>query len=234
MTKIVVLGDGLLGAELVKQTKWDYVSRKKDALNIDNDYALQSSIIDYDVVVNCIANTETMSKEREGHWNLNYRFPYRLANMCNNLRKKLVHISTDYVYGRCKQMPSSETDVPVSQESWYAHTKLLGDSIVQLISKDYLICRCSHKSHEFTYPVVFTDKYGNFDYVEKIAELIIALIKRDASGIFNIGTELKSMYDLIKDEHPNVKPVPIPDDIDIPHVIDMNLSKMNNFLQTTP
>ena len=27
--KILVLGDGLLGSELVKQTGWDYVSRKK-------------------------------------------------------------------------------------------------------------------------------------------------------------------------------------------------------------
>lgn len=232
--KVLVLGDGLLGNELVKQTKWDYLSRRKDGLNINSDYELQSSIIDYDIIVNCIANTETLSEERDGHWDLNYRFPYRLANICNNLRKKLVHISTDYVYGRCKNMPSSETDVPVSQESWYAHTKLLGDSVVQLISKDYLICRCSHKSHEFEYPVVFTDKYGNFDYVETIAGLIVSLIERNASGVFNVGTELKSMYDLIKHEHPNVKPARIPENLDIPHVLHMSLDKMKTFLDSNP
>ena len=27
--KVLVLGDGLLGSELVKQTGWEYVSRKK-------------------------------------------------------------------------------------------------------------------------------------------------------------------------------------------------------------
>ena len=26
----LILGDGLLGSELVKQTNWDYISRKKD------------------------------------------------------------------------------------------------------------------------------------------------------------------------------------------------------------
>jgi hypothetical protein len=27
--KVLVLGDGLLGSEVVKQTGWDYVSRKR-------------------------------------------------------------------------------------------------------------------------------------------------------------------------------------------------------------
>ena len=33
---VLVLGDGLLGRELVKQTNWDYVSRGKDGFDIDN------------------------------------------------------------------------------------------------------------------------------------------------------------------------------------------------------
>jgi hypothetical protein len=28
--KVLVLGDGLLGNEIIKQTNWDYLSRKKD------------------------------------------------------------------------------------------------------------------------------------------------------------------------------------------------------------
>ena len=28
--KVIVIGDGLLGSELVKQTGWEYVSRKKN------------------------------------------------------------------------------------------------------------------------------------------------------------------------------------------------------------
>ena len=31
--KILVLGDGLLGSEMVKQSGWDYVSRKKDNIS---------------------------------------------------------------------------------------------------------------------------------------------------------------------------------------------------------
>ena len=34
--KVLVLGDGLLGSELVKQSGWEYMSRKKDGFDIDN------------------------------------------------------------------------------------------------------------------------------------------------------------------------------------------------------
>ena len=34
--RVVVLGDGLLGSEIVKQTGWDIISRKKDRFNITN------------------------------------------------------------------------------------------------------------------------------------------------------------------------------------------------------
>ena len=34
MKKICILGDGLLGSELSKQTGWDVISRKKDKFNI--------------------------------------------------------------------------------------------------------------------------------------------------------------------------------------------------------
>ena len=32
--KVVVLGDGLLGSEIIKQTNWEYISRKKDNFDL--------------------------------------------------------------------------------------------------------------------------------------------------------------------------------------------------------
>ena len=37
---------------------------------------------------------------------------------------------------------------------------------------------------------------GNFDYVDVIAKLMIKLIEKNEVGVFNIGTEEKSAYDL--------------------------------------
>ena len=32
--RVLILGDGLLGSEIVKQTEWDYMSRKKDGIEV--------------------------------------------------------------------------------------------------------------------------------------------------------------------------------------------------------
>ena len=32
--KVLILGDGLLGSEIGKQTEWDYISRKKDGIDV--------------------------------------------------------------------------------------------------------------------------------------------------------------------------------------------------------
>ena len=36
MSNKLILGDGLLGSELVKQTKWDCISRIKDNIDFDD------------------------------------------------------------------------------------------------------------------------------------------------------------------------------------------------------
>ena len=59
--KVLVLGDGLLGSEIVKQTNWDYISRKKDGFDITkNDFNFDG----YDVIINCIAFTNTYSNDK--------------------------------------------------------------------------------------------------------------------------------------------------------------------------
>ena len=71
--KILVLGDGLLGSELVKQTGWDYVSRKKNKKNL---FDLLPMILfnDAEIVVNCIANTDTYSNDKKSMMDVNYNF----------------------------------------------------------------------------------------------------------------------------------------------------------------
>ena len=31
--RVLIIGDGLLGSEIIKQTGWDYISRKKDQID---------------------------------------------------------------------------------------------------------------------------------------------------------------------------------------------------------
>ena len=149
--KIVVLGNGILGKEISKQTGWDNISREKNGFDITDNSLIEEMMFDqYDVIINCIANTNTYLDERDPHWNVNYKGVDNLVEFCNREGIKLVHVSTDYVYVNAEPN-SSEEDVPVHQGTWYAYTKLLGDSHVQLKSKDYLIVRGGHKPNPFPY-----------------------------------------------------------------------------------
>ena len=212
--KVLVLGDGLLGSEIVKQTEWDYISRKKDGFDITDmeTYHLLTSVefgaiqhCKYDVILNCIANTDTYSTDKDLHWKVNYEGLSNLIKFCNNWKIKLVHISTDYVYSG-SDTEATENTVPVHCNNWYGYTKLLGDGLVQLNSNNYLLCRCTHKPKPFPYDGAWIDQVGNFDYVPNISKLIIDMINNNLSGLYNVGTEAKSMYDLAKQTNPDVLP----------------------------
>ena len=218
--KVLVLGDGLLGSEIVKQTNWDYISRKKDGFDITkNDF----NFYGYDVIINCIAFTNTYSNDKESNWNVNYKAVADLVDYCNNQNIKLVHISTDYVYTNSNS-EASENDIPVHGNNWYSYTKLLADAYIELKSNNYLICKGTHKPNPFPYEKAWDDQWGNFDYVDVISSLIINLVMSNNFGIFNIGTELKSMFDLAKQTNKNVKPAGKPDYV--PNNTSMDISKL--------
>jgi|688.fasta_scaffold10730_13 dTDP-4-dehydrorhamnose reductase len=191
--KVLILGDGLLGSELIKITGWDFLSRKSHSFNIDNFKSYINS--DYDIIINCIANTNTYSEDRESHWNVNVKFVDKLIDYCNDKNIKLVHISTDYVYSG-SESNASEESVPVHCNTWYGYTKLVSDAIVQLRSKNYLLIRCTFKPTPFPYKNAWIDQVGNFDYVDVIANLIIKSITKGLCGLYNIGTETKTMFEL--------------------------------------
>ena len=142
--------------------------------------------------------------------------------------KKLVHVSTDYVYANSIDTPNEE-DTPVHQETYYAYTKLLADGYIELKGKNYLILRGTHKPTPFPYEGAWTNHLGNFDYIDVIVDLYIKLIKKDAKGLFNVGTEFKSMYRLAQRTKPNVLPI-YNTDLKVPLSVKMNVSKLNKFL----
>jgi hypothetical protein len=187
----------------VKQTGWDFISRKINGFDITTS---EFNFVGYDVIVNCIAYTDTYSDNKDLHWNVNYKSVSDLVDYCNVNNMKLVHISTDYVYTN-SDSNVSETDIPIHGNNWYSYTKLLADAYIQLKSNNYLICRCTHKQTPFPYESAWINQIGNFDYVDVITSLIINLILSDNFGIFNVGTELKSMFELAKRTNPMILPI---------------------------
>jgi dTDP-4-dehydrorhamnose reductase len=228
--KFIILGDGLLGTELFKQTGWGLFSRNQNGLDITNPNTFDCLLpVINSTIINCIAHTDTYSNDRQLHWDVNVKGTQNLLDFCSNWGVKLVHISTDYVY--TNSIPNAtENDVPVHCNNWYGYTKLVSEALVQLHSDKHLIIRETHKPTPFPYEKAWENQIGNFDYVDKIASLIIKLIEQKCEGIYNVGTEVKSMYDLAlktKKVYPANKP------LNVPSNTTMNLAKLAYAIEKT-
>jgi nucleoside-diphosphate-sugar epimerase len=226
----VILGDGILGKELQIQTGWDYISRRKDGFDALNPnfhclIAQEHGVVfypKYGTIINCIANTDSYSLDLQSHSDINYKFVTSLVKFCNNWKIKLVQISTEFVYANNDN--PKETDLPIPDNNWYAKTKLLADHYVSLMCDDYLICRELHKPNDFSPPKVWDVKTSG-DKVKNIAPLIIKLINKKATGIFNVGTKTKSYANI----YPEGKIISPPSFV--PKDTSMNLNKLNNYLK---
>ena len=235
--KILVLGDGKLGTEIVRQTGWKYISRKKDGFDITDPNCYVKHLLKvsdsieakkkYDVVVNCIANTDTYSTDKQAMFETNFEAVADLSDFCKMYDIKLIHISTDYVYAGSVNK-ATEEDRAVPSENWYTYYKLLADEYVSFTNDTALMCRCSFKSRPFEFKYAWVDQMGNFDYIDVIADLIIKLINKKAKGIYNVGTNLKTIYDLAKQTNSEIKPSRKPEQA--PANISMNVDKLNNLL----
>jgi dTDP-4-dehydrorhamnose reductase len=224
----LVLGDGLLGSEIINQTKWSFISRKNNSIDAKDFKDWSNLLNEFDTIINCIAFTKTYENNKKDNWNLNIVFVNELIDYCNQNNKKLVHISTDYVYAG--SIPNAtEDDVPIPVNTWYGYSKLVGDAIVQLRSNDYLICRLSHKPNPFPYETAWSDIHTNCDSVDIISNLVINLIEKKCIGVYNVGTEVKSIYDIAKKTNKNIKSINKP--AWVPNDISMNIEKLTNKLK---
>ena len=108
--------------------------------------------------------------------------------------------------------------------NWYGYTKLLSDAYIQLKLKKFLLLRGTHKKEPFTYPKAWRNQKGNFDYVSVMAKLYIRLIESDSYGVYNVGTDVKTMYDLAKRTKLDVEAI---DGVGIPSNVTMDLMKLH-------
>jgi len=229
MNKYLVLGDGLLATEIVKQTGWSYISRKKDNFDFTNLNSYCHLIYNYETIINCIAYTKTYDNNKEKHWNTNYKAVVDLVDWCEIRKHKLCHISTDYLYTFSKE-DASEEDVPVHCRTFYGYTKLLADAYVQLKLKNYLLIRTSFKPRPFPYEKAIMTQVGNFDYTDTVSNIIIKLIEKNKTGIYNVGTSRKRIYDLAIQTKPDIIASYEYLDPNMPENITMNLDKLKKAL----
>jgi len=130
-----------------------------------------------------------------------------VSEYCIKYNKRLVYISTDYVYPGDGEGNHLE-DSPVLPHNRYAWTKLGGECAVKLVT-NHLIIRTSFGPDNFPYPQAYTTQTVSKDYVDIIAPKILKAALSTIVGTLNIGTESKTLFEYAIRRN-NVEPLALP------------------------
>lgn len=227
-------GSGLLGKELLKLNP-NIIAPSHESLDICNQSHTIESILSIkpDIIIHAAALTDDriVNKEQEKALTTNIIGTTNVSIAALRSGARLVYLSTDYIYkGDRGNYKETDEILPFNLYSW---TKLGGECSVKAV-KNHLIIRTSF-GDTFNYKQAFTDKYTSKDYVETLAPMILEAAISPLTGVLNLGTERKSLYNYAYKTKNDVIPVRI-DETPFTTPIDtsMNLQKWQDFKQLTP
>lgn len=229
--KIVLFGGyGMLGSEL-REIDDSILSPLRLEIDICNFEELRKYIVHQnpDIIIHAAAETDNRKIEKFPAEALqtNIVGTANISIICQERGIRLCYISTDYVYKGDKGN-YKETD-EILPFNLYAWTKLGGECSVKAV-KNHLIIRTSFGKNEFDYPEAFTDKWVSKDYVDVVAPLIYEASISPLTGILNLGTERKTLYQYATQRNSSVKPIKISDtNYFTPYDNSLNLQKWMDY-----
>ena len=144
---LVFGGMGQVGQALVRQAgEGAAVALGREHADLTNTAAVEAVLDEYGpaVVVNAAAfqPVDLCESELRQAFEVNSLAPGLLAAGCERRGIRLIHLSTDYVFGGAKQTPYSESDCP-DPLSVYARSKLAGEHVVLTASPRHCVVRTS-------------------------------------------------------------------------------------------
>ena len=208
---LITGGGGQLASDLEEQLRGGcHVSAPGRAeLDITDQGALEEAInrVRPAVVFNCAAfhNFDVCEREEDRAFEVNARAVKRLAQLSADAGARLVHLSTNYVFGGDRRAPYSEVDQP-SPGSIYAISKLAGEHAALAYCPGALVVRSSglygrhgsvskggnfvqrmiNRAREQGALKVVTDQRLTPTYTADLAEVLIASVEREVSGLLHV------------------------------------------------
>ncbi len=216
--------NGRLGTELqARMSDRDvYWATRQDA-DITDRLAVQESIQCHAprMVIHLAAWTDVARAEshKEEVFQTNVMGTSHVARACRRMDIPLVFVSTDYVFGFTNRSPYS----PMSSHdpvNYYGLSKSVAEDVVQSKLSKYLIVRTSFKPSRFPHSGACHDMYTSADYVDVIAEKFVEMLDNfPGYGVYHLGTERKSLLDLVRRRNPDIASIsrkdvstPLPED----------------------
>jgi dTDP-4-dehydrorhamnose reductase len=208
---LITGGGGQLASDLEEQLRGgcQVFAPSRADLDITDQGALDQAFerVRPAVVFNCAAfhNVEVCEREEDRSFEVNARAVKRVAQRCADAGARLVHLSTNYVFAGDRDEPYSEVDQP-SPHSVYAISKLAGEYAALAYCPRALVVRSSglygrhgsvSKGGNFVQRMInrareqgalkmVADQRLTPTYTADLAEVIIAAVERDLSGLFHV------------------------------------------------
>jgi len=212
--KVLVIGsDGQLGLEFQKisnsydSLSWVFSTIKTlDLLRLDTINSFLNDI-NPSVIINCAAYTSVDKAETESKLAdiINFKAVDIISRWTSNNNKKLIHVSTDYVFDGLSKLPLSENSNtnPINQ---YGNSKLKGEIACLKNDSSSIVIRTSWLYSSFGKNFVKTmidlmkknnsvkvvnDQIGSPTYAYDLAKVIIEIImnNKNKSGLFHYSNE---------------------------------------------
>ncbi|HDH02484.1 MAG TPA: dTDP-4-dehydrorhamnose reductase [Nitrospirae bacterium] len=206
MRVLVTGANGMLGKDLIAvlEDGYEVIPLDLEGLDITDREATHYTIFSLrpDIVVNCAAytNVDMAEDEKETAFRVNGLGVQNLAITCNELKIRLCHISTDYVFDGTSTRPYTPLD-NTSAVNAYGETKLAGERYIQWLMHEFYIIRTSwlygehgnnfirtmlRLSGERDEIKVVSDQKGSPTWTVTLSEGIRKVIESEVFGIHHI------------------------------------------------
>lgn len=228
MKIFIIGGSGLVGSRIVELLRKQHTV---DDLSLTTGVDItDSSSLDilrkdteHEVVLHMAAKADVDGCEQDkplgeegAAYKINVGGTQNVVNACKISQKKLLYISTDFVFDGKKDLAESYTEEDMPHPiDWYAETKYKGEEVVQHSDLNYAIIRIAYPyrsddfalKKDFVHAIIgrlaenkpvaaITDHVMSPTYIDDIAFAIDAIVQNDARGTYHaVGSQSLSPYD---------------------------------------
>ena len=215
--------NGLVGSRIIEllssQYEFESISRS-NGVDITQKDSVFAALKDSPatIVLHMAAKTQVDGCEEdkpqgvEGEaWKINVGGTQSVVDACQELNKKLIYVSTDFVFDGEKEGSYVESDAP-HPINWYGQTKYEGEKIVSTLENSVIVrvaypYRANFEKKDFVRAIiarlsdnqetkVVEDHIFCPTFIDDIAHALDFLIKQNVGGIYHVvGSQSLSPYD---------------------------------------
>ncbi len=209
-------GTGILGKQITKKLEMgehDFLSLGSANCSIDDSFDVYDTIIEYDpdIVIHCagFVNTAEAEKYPDRCIEVNVNGTSNIVGVCRTLDKRLVYISSEYVFDGSEDEYTTESGLkPIGV---YGLTKACGELIVKTLENHMIIRAPFWRDETFNVPKAFKDQYTCRQYVHEVVDDILSASFSKEVGVKHIVGKYQSLYDLAIETKPEIEGIDMPE-----------------------